>query len=206
MPAGINPNGQLVVETVTQNPGKLTRDDIIALFKPEQEKSVRLSLGRLLGPYSGKLKEENGFLFPGDGPTSDNEGSDEDENEQSATDIIPQESTLLTLPWAHEESIDLPDVAKNRNIDVVFEVQLRVKAAKRIGISNIANKNSIIWLPPGAAILKVKLGEFELVENLELMNQNYLCIVVRKNDSYVVRYYRAPQNEKFALAWEEERE
>ncbi|PWU22923.1 hypothetical protein C5B42_04630 [Candidatus Cerribacteria bacterium 'Amazon FNV 2010 28 9'] len=191
-------NAKLILMTVAENPGKMKRQDILQLFGPEDQHSVAITLGRLLGPQSQRLKEKNGFLLLGKG----NEEIDEDDNTEK--EILPAPSLYLTMPFRYEEAIELPEMAKGRSIDVIFEVTLRVRAAKRVGIATSMNKNSIFWLPPGSNVLKARLGEYDVSPEMELMQGNFLAIVIKKGVGFVVQYFQAPNEERFALAWADE--
>jgi len=192
MPAGISENGKLMVELVEENPGKMKRQDIIDMFDRSEHRSVAISLGRLLGEQSRKLYEdENGHIYP---------ATDEDQVVESAIQTtIPNH---LSVPPIYSEKIDIPEVARKRDMEVVFKVQLRVKSVKRIGLATNTHVNKIVWLPIGSALLKAKIGD-DVSSGDELMSLKYLVVVTSQNNGYFANFYQPPAGENFVLAWED---
>ncbi len=200
MPAGISKDGQTIMNIVEENPGSMTRSQIIEMFEPEKSRSISVSLGRLLGTQSQKLYEDDkGKIWPS--------GHSDHNAEVNLVQDDKDASMLMTMPYAYQEPIELPSNAISRSLEVIFEVTLRVKKARRFGISNATNKHAVIWLPPGSNVLRVQLGQYKPNSGTELMAGNYLCIVTKSDDpnnGFVVRYYASPQGERFALSWDEE--
>lgn len=180
-----NENAQLIIDLVEDNPGRLTIDEVVGMFDANMERGIRISIGQLL--RWGTIAERNGRLFP--------IAADEPH------EVIQSGGGLLA--YVHEEEIEVPANASHRKIEVVFELQLRVKSARRIGLADRTEKRAIVWLPPGSTVLRVQMGDYMVSQQAELMQGNYLCIVVPANGAHYVRYYAPPANERFALLWEE---
>lgn len=185
---------ELIVEIVSENNGQLTRADVLDLFDASKRRGVAIGLGRLLGPSSDRLHEKDGLLF-----VSKAQPQQEQITVQSKDSIKSVGS--FGLHPSYREEIDIPNVSKQNDAEVIFEVQLKVKSVKRIGLANSQNVRSVVWMPIGSSILKASIGSDPKTGN-ELLGTNFLVLVRRENGSYYAEFFAPPAGESFVLAWE----
>jgi hypothetical protein len=190
------------------------------MFEEDDQPSVNFTIGQLLADRSGRLKEVDGMLHlgpkagPGNAtkstpsarPTVTTRPASAVPSVQSkpapVTNAIP--ARYIEYEAEFEEPIDLPNIMNERDLDVVFKFRLYVHHAKRIGIATDKRKDAIIWIPIGGSILCAEIGEYRPNRNMELMGGNYLAVVVFGKDGPMVRYYRSPTKERFALSWHDD--
>ncbi len=184
-------NRDLVIEFIKENPG-IPRVKLESLFDSKVVGSVRRTISMMLSDRYGSLIEKDGGLYL---PSP--------KEEKSKPDVKPQIGVHLFQP-VFEETIDVPQLAKGRNLLVLFQIEEMIKDVKRIGVSNVIQAGSIIWLPPGRTSLRVKIGQGPVDSSSERVNVNYLCLVVpSKAGGWKVKYFQAPEGEKFVLSWDE---
>lgn len=194
-------NAEKVLSLVEESPGKWTRRSLLTQFDGNQH-SVSVTISKLLSEHSGKLKEVNGRLFLAD------VAPDKQPDAAQRKSVPPARlslSQLMEMPAEFEIDIDeIPDNAKSRNLKILFMIQLGQDRIKRIGIAQTRG-GEVFWMPSPAAdsTLRVYLGDYEASSGMELMNGNYLVVVVPKGDGkYKGRYIPAPFGQLFALEWD----